>query len=171
MYIALQKAWLKSSAHLCVLNFFTGFLTLIGSIPLLPSLSCTDSLFGPFCCCCCQSLWYTQMKWWAHCKNILICSAFKICSLDRHCLTKASEISFPSFNSEQLIDMYFCCIPKSIWCPLLQACSITLAFCQPRLPLIIPLIVEGFPLAQSQGSCPLLSSRRTSLIPHQMHLA
>jgi len=56
---------------------------------------------------------------------------------------QVSEIWFPLFYSEQLVDTYLCFIPKSIWCPLLQACSGTLVFCQPRLPLIIPLIVEG----------------------------
>ena len=84
---------------------------------------------------------------------------------------QASEIFFPFFHSKSLIATYFCCIPKSIWCPLLQAHCGTLVFCQPRLPLIIPLTVEGCPLAWSQGSCPLLSSRSASLIPCQIHLA
>ena len=108
--------------------------------------SSTIPLFASFCYCCCQSLVCTDVVMSASQNHSYLLCLKK--SLGRHCLTKHLNFFFPLFfYSEQLVNTYVCCIPKSIPCPLPQTCSGTLACGQPRLPLLISLIVEGFPLA------------------------
>ena len=97
MYVALQKLWSKSWAHLCGLNSSTSFSTF--TIGVAASTSSVDSFsvcsFG--CCFSCHSLlmlWYEQMYPHAIFENSQMGSAVKI-SVERHFLTAVLKFSFP----------------------------------------------------------------------------
>ena len=68
--VALQKLWSKSNAHLCVLNSFTSFSTLMGVVIEFTSTSSLVLIMVSslllLTCCSLQIIWYAQMYSLAH---------------------------------------------------------------------------------------------------------
>ena len=134
--------YLKSSAHLSVLNSLTSFSIFIG----VTTGSCSH-----VCCCSNQTVWYDMMYSWAHFENLMTRSWLRT-SIAKDFLTLPMNFSFFSFPPVVAFDSNSWHNPKNIQSlPRLVQDGIS-GFSLPKHPRNIPWLAALPPPPQNQGT-------------------